>query len=137
LEVLVMFTIRNLGGVSLLLMGSTWIWLTPAFAGRGVSTSGLLWAVTRALCLLTIAGFCVATWGLFARHQWWEVVAQGSAALGAVTLVVYWVAAARGGEPAGTVSWNVFVHVVMIAGLFVLLLVPSLERWVDHHVMSG
>jgi hypothetical protein len=132
-----MFTIRNLGGVSLLLMGSTWLWLTPAFAGRGVSTSGVLWAMTRVLCLLTVVGFCVATWALFARYPWWELAAKGSAAVGAVTLVLYWLAAARGGEPVGTVSWNVFVHVVMITGLFVLLLVPSLERWVDHHVMSG
>jgi hypothetical protein len=131
-----MFTIRNLGGVALLLMGSTWLWLTPAFAGRGVSTSGLLWAVTRVLCLLTIAGFCVATWGLVARHSWWETVALGSAAVGALALPTFAVAAARGGEPAGTVIWNVFVHVLMLAGLFVLLLEPSLERWVDHHVMT-
>jgi hypothetical protein len=137
LEAMLMLTIRYLGGVSLLLMGSTWLWLTPAFAGRGVSTSGVLWAATRALCLLAITGFCLATWGLFARQTWWELVAEGSAALGALTLVTYWVAAVRGGEPAGTASWNVFVHVVMIAGLLVLLLVPSLERWVDHHVMSG
>ena len=103
-----MFTIRNLGGVSLLLMGSTWLWLTPAFAGRGVSTSGVLWAMTRVLCLLTVVGFCVATWALFARYPWWELAAKGSAAVGAVTLVLYWLAAARGGEPVGTVSWNVF-----------------------------
>jgi hypothetical protein len=137
LEVLSMFTLRNLGGVALLLMGSTWLWLTPAFAGSGVSTSGPLWAVTRVLCLLTILGFCVATWGLFARHPWWESVAEGSAAVGAVALVFFWAAAVRGGEPVGTVVWNVFVHVAMIAGLCVLLLIPSLERWVDHHVMSG
>jgi hypothetical protein len=132
-----MFTIRNLGGVALLLMGSTWLWLTPAFAGRGVSTSGLLWAVTRTLCLITIAGFCVATWGLFARHSWWEVVAIGSAAVGALALLTFSIAASRGGEPAGTVAWNVFVHVLMLAGMFVLLLVPSLERWVESHVVSG
>ena len=96
-----MFTIRNLGGVALLLMGSTWLWLTPAFAGRGVATSGVWWAVTRVLCLLTIVGFCVATWALFTRASWWEAVALGSTLLGS------------------------------------LLLVPSLERWVDHHVTSG
>jgi hypothetical protein len=132
-----MFTIRNLGGVALLLMGSTWLWLTPAFAGRGVSTSGLLWAVTRTLCLITIAGFCVATWGLFARHSWWEAVALGSAAVGALALLTFSIAASRGGEPAGTVAWNVFVHVLMLAGMFVLLLVPWLERWVESHVVSG
>jgi len=27
--------------------------------------------------------------------------------------------------------------VIMIAGIFTLLLVPQLESWVQHHVMSG
>lgn len=132
-----MFTVRNAGGVALLLMGSTWLWLTPEFAGRGVATSGVLWSVTRVLCLLTVAGFCVATWGLFARRFLWEAVALGSSVVGVLALVTFWVAASRGGEPAGTVSWNLFVHVAMIAGLLVLLRVPTLERWVDRHVMSG
>jgi hypothetical protein len=35
------------------------------------------------------------------------------------------------------VTWNAFVHVLMIAGVFALLVVPQLERWVSHHVMSG
>ncbi|MFC5730842.1 MULTISPECIES: hypothetical protein [Nocardioides] len=137
LEVMVMFTIRNLGGVALFLAGTTWLWLTPAFAGRDVSTTGLLWASTRVLSLLTVAAFCVATWGLFARHGWWEAVALGSAALGLIALVPFRIAARAGGETAGTVTWNVFVHVVMVAGVFTLLLVPQLERWVDNHVMSG
>ena len=131
-----MFTIRNLGGVALLLMGSTWLWLTPEFAGQGVSTSGVMWAVTRASCLLTIAGFCVATWALFTRHSWWEAAALGSAVVGGFALLTFSVAATRGGEPAGTVIWNVFVHLLMLTGMLVLLLVPPLEQWVDNHVMS-
>ena len=131
-----MFTIRNLGGISLLLAGSTWLWLTPAFAGRGVSTTGALWAITRVLCLLTLAAFCVATWGLFTRHGWWEPVAIASAVLGLVALIPYWLAAHDGGEPLGTVRWNSFVHVLMVAGVLTLLLVPTLERWVSQHVMS-
>ena len=77
------------------------------------------------------------TWGLFARHSWWEAVALGSAVVGAFALVTFGVAGSRGGEPAGTVTWEAFVHVAMLTGLFALLLVPSLERWVDHHVMRG
>ena len=130
-----MFTIRNLGGISLFLAGTTWLWLTPAFATRGVSTSGMAWTVTRALCLLTIGTFCVATWALYARQPWWESMALGSAALGLVALVPYWIAAHGGGEAAGTVTWNAFVHVLMIGGVFVLLLVPELEHWVDRNVM--
>lgn len=132
-----MFTIRNLGGVALFLTGTTWLWLTPAFAGRDVSTSGALWSTTRVLCLLTVAGFCVATFGLFARHGWWELAALSSAVLGLVTLVPFWFAATNGGEAAGAAAWNVLVHVLMIGGIFVLLWVPSLEQWVDRHVMSG
>ena len=132
-----MFTLRTMGGFALLLAGSSWLWLTPAFASRGVSTSGLLWAITNVLCLITTAAFCVATWGLFTRRSWWEAVALGSAALGLIALVAYWVAAYAGGESVGTTTWNVFVHVLMVAGVFALLRVPQLERWVDHHVVSG
>ena len=132
-----MFTIRNVGGVALLLMGSTWLWLTPAFAGPQASTSGVRWRVTNVLSLLTIVGFCVATWGLFTRQAWWETAALGSAAVGSVAVVTFLLSALPGGEPAGAVTWNVFVHVVMLTGVGVLLLVPSLERWVDHHVVSG
>jgi hypothetical protein len=132
-----MFTIRNLGGVALFLAGSTWLWLTPAFASRGVSTSGWVWATTRVLSLLTIALFCVATWALFARHGWWEAVALSAAALGLVAVITFWFAARGGGETTGTVAWNVFVHVVMVAGMTALLLVPPLEHWVDRHVMNG
>jgi hypothetical protein len=134
-EAMIMFTIRNLGGISLFLAGTTWLWLTPAFAARGVSTSGAAWAITRVLSLLTIAVFCVATWGLFARHSWWEAVALGSAIIGLVTLIPYWIAAHGGGEGTGAVTWNAFTHVLMIAGVFALLLVPQLEHWVDRHVM--
>ena len=132
-----MFTIRNLGGVALFLAGTTWLWLTPVFATKGVTTSGLLWSATRVLSLLAIVGFCLATVGLFARQSWWEVAAVSSAVVGLVALVPYWFAGTRGGETTGTVAWNASVHVFMVAGILTLLLVPQLERWVQQHVMSG
>ena len=131
-----MFTIRTMGGFALLLAGSSWLWLTPAFASRGVSTSGVWWAITGVLCLVAVVAFCVATWGLFTRTGWWEMAALGSAALGLIALVPYWFSAHGGGESVGTTAWNVFVHVLMVAGVFVLLMVPQLERWVDAHVRS-
>lgn len=130
-----MFTLRTLGGIALFLAGSSWLWLTPYFATRGVATSGVLWVVTLVLCLLTMVGFFIATWGLFTRQSWWEVIAIGSAGLGLITLVPYWIAAVSGGETVGTTAWNAFVHVLMVAIVFVLLLVPPLERWVDQQVM--
>ena len=132
-----MFTIRNIGGICLLLAGSTWLWLTPEFAGRDVDTSGFMWATSRVLDLVTIAAFCVATWGLFTRHDWWEAVAIGAAVVGLLALIPFWVAASDGGEPFGTVLWNTSIHILMAGGVLVLLLVPSLEHWVSDHVMHG
>ncbi len=62
-----MFSIRNVGGVSLLLFGTTFLWLTPMFAGVDVDTSGVAWAEVGFLAAVTIIGFTVATWGLFRR----------------------------------------------------------------------
>jgi hypothetical protein len=132
-----MFTLRNIGGVALFLAGTTWLWLTPAFAGKGVSTSGVLWSITRTLCFLTIAVFCAATWGLFARTGWWEATAIAGAAIGLVSLVPYGMAATGGGEARGAVVYNASLHVLMAAGVLVLLLVPALESWVNEHVMGN
>lgn len=131
-----MFTLRTLGGVALLMARSSWLWITPTFATRGVNTSGIWWSITMVLALLTVLGFLVATWGLFARWSWWENAALASAALGLVALVPFWFAAIGGGETVGTTAWNVFVHVLMVAGVAVLLLVPPLERWVNQQVMG-
>lgn len=130
-----MFTIRTLGGVALFLFGTTFLWLTPEFASRGISTAGNLWAATRWLALATVLGFTAATWGLFTRMSWWEPLAVASAALGLVVLVPYWIAAHGSGET--TPAFNVAIHAVGSAGVFVLLLVPALERWVSTHVMAG
>jgi hypothetical protein len=63
------------------------------------------------------------------------VVSEAISMFGLVTLIPYWLAAHGGGETTGTATWNAFVHVVVLGGVFVLLLVPQLEQWVDHRVM--
>jgi hypothetical protein len=133
---MVMFTIRNMGGVALFLAATTWLWLTPMFATAGVTTSGFLWSATRALSLLTFVGLCVATVGLFAHQPWWETAAISSAVIGFFALIPYWFAGTQGGETTGTVAWNAMVHLLMVAGIFTLLLVPQLERWVQYHVTT-
>ena len=50
-----MFTVRNLGGVALFLFGTTYLWLTPAFAGPGVPTTGVAWSITQVLVLVTLS----------------------------------------------------------------------------------
>lgn len=67
-----MFTIRNLGGVSLFLFGTAFAWITPEFVTAGLDNTGALWFTVRILALLTAAGFTAATWGLFKATAWWE-----------------------------------------------------------------
>jgi hypothetical protein len=130
-----MFTIRNLGGVALFLFGTTFLWLTPAFASAGVPTTGVAWSVTNVLSLVTIALFTAATWGLFTKAGWWEPVAVVAAVVGFAVLIPYWIAAGHAGEV--NPGFNVAIHALGSAGVLVLLLVPSLERWVDGHVLAG
>jgi hypothetical protein len=130
-----MFTLRNLGGVALLLFGSTFVWLTPEFASRGVSTSSIWWSVTRILALVTVLGFTAATWGLFQRGSWWAPVAIASAILGLLTVVPYLIAAIRSGEI--TPWFTGSISIVGSLAVLTLLLVPGLARWVEGHVMSG
>jgi hypothetical protein len=130
-----MFSIRNIGGVALFLFGTTFVWLTPSFATRGISTKGGWWSATNALALATLAVFTVATWGLFRKNEWWEGAAISAAVLGVLVLIPYWIAADNGGET--TPGFNVAIHVLGDVGVLLLLLVPSLERWVNGHVMTG
>jgi hypothetical protein len=130
-----MFTIRNTGGVALFLFGTTYLWLTPAFASPGVPTTGIAWSITQVLALVTLALFTAATWGLFKKARWWEPLAIVAAVLGFVVLIPYWIAASHAGEV--NPGFTALIHVPGSVGVLVLLLVPSLERWVDGHVIAG
>ena len=129
------FTIRNVGGVALFLLGTAFLWVTPGFATPGVDTSGVWWDVTQVLALATLAGFTVATGGLFARRRWWAPVALTAAALGLFALVPFWIAAQAAGET--TPWWTALVLALGCGGVFLLLLVPRLRAWVDGHVQTG
>jgi hypothetical protein len=134
-EVIRMFTIRNTGGVALFLFGTTYLWLTPAFASPGVPTTGIAWSITQVLALVTLALFTAATWGLFTKARWWEPLAIVAAAVGFVTLIPFWLAASHAGE--ANPAFTVLILAVGNVGVLVLLRVPSLERWVHGHVLAG
>ena len=68
-------------------------------------------------------------------------MSRAARALGPSCTTAAWLTpafASRDVDTSGTLwAWNAFVHVLMVAGVVTLLLVPQLERWVDRHVMSG
>ena len=131
-----MFTIRNLGGLALFLFGTTFLWLTPSFASPGVSTGGgVAWSITQVLALVTLALFTAATWGLFKKAGWWKLLARLAAGIGFVVLIPFWVAASHAGEV--NPAFTVFILALGNVGVLLLLLVPSLEHWVDGHVLAG
>src|SRR5512133_572138 len=126
LEVNAMLTIRNMGGVALFLFGTTYLWLTPMFAGAGISTKGLAWSITNVMAIATIVCFSIATWGLFTKAHWWAMVAIVPAILGLIVLIPYWIAAHNSGE---TTPWfNVLIHAVCAVAVLILLLVPALSN---------
>jgi hypothetical protein len=129
------FSIRNLGGVSLFLFGTTFLWLTPMFAAADVDTAGAAWTAVAFLASVTIIGFTVATLGLFKRTAWWEPLAIACAVTGLVTLVPYWVAAGASGV--ANPVFDVVIHAVGSVGVLLLLRLPRLERWVHGHVATG
>lgn len=130
-----MFTIRTMGGVVLLLFGSTFLWITPEFVTRGLPNTGSWWAVTRVLAPVTVLGIHRRDVGAVPDGRMVEITAMASALLGLVALIPYWVAAHQANE---TTPWfNVLIHALGSAGALVLLLIPSLQRWVDSHVTSA
>ena len=130
-----MFSIRNTGGVSLFLFGTTFLWLTPVYAASGIDTSGAAWVTAGVFATAVIVGFTVATWGLFRRTAWWEQLGTASAIAGLVTLVPYWVAA--DGSGVANPAFDVVIHAAGSAGVLILLHVHQLERWVRGHVLAG
>ena len=130
-----MFSIRNVGGVSLFLFGTTFLWLTPVYAASGIDTSSAAWTTAGVLATVTMIGFTVATWGLFRRTGWWELVAGVSAIAGLVTLVPYWVAADFSGVT--NPAFDVVIHALGSVGVLILLRVPRFEHWVHGHVAAG
>jgi hypothetical protein len=130
-----MFSIRNVGGISLFLFGSTFLWLTPLYAASGIDTGGAVWATAGVFAIVTLIGFTVATWGLFRRTASWESLASVSAVVGLATLVPYWLAADSSGVT--NPAFDVVIHAIGCVGVLILLRVPKLEHWVHGHVAAG
>jgi hypothetical protein len=128
-----LLTWRNVGALGLFLYGTTFLWLTSAFAGTAKPTGGTAWTVTHILVVLTVLGFSVAAWGIYKATSWRERAASGSAIFGFVPLIPYWVAA-HAAVGAANAAQGVAIHAVGNTIVLILLLAPPLKHWIKGQV---
>lgn len=125
-----MFTLRALAAVSLFLFGTTFLWMTAAFAGRTLPPAGLAWSVENVLALLAVVAFSIAAWGLYKDLPWWQATAAVSSVIGLAAVVPYVVGVAGiGGFDDLGVQINLALHVLGSAAVLTLVVVPAASDW--------
>jgi hypothetical protein len=77
--------------------------------------------------------FVGAAWGLYKATTWWRPLAIGGSILGALVLLLWWVAVSSV-DGVTNIAANLALHAIGIAVLLLVLLVPSLGRGVDRRV---
>jgi hypothetical protein len=131
-----MFTFKNLAALAMFLFGTTFVWMTAAFSGQSPTPSGGAWTVEGILALGAVAGFTVASWGMFKGDPWWETMALVSAIVGLVAVIPYGVNVNQmdGGFADPGVQINLAMHLVGSVIILWLVLVPSAEHWFTAHL---
>jgi hypothetical protein len=131
-----MWTFKNLLAVGLFLFGSTFLWMTPAFAGRTPPPTGMAWTLVNVLALAAVAGFTVAAWAVFKQYSWWEPVTLVSAIVGLVTVIPFVVGLMQIGArwvDLG-VQINLWLHLLGSAAAVAVTRLPDLHTWVVHRL---
>lgn len=131
-----MFSFRNVFAVGLLLFGSTFLWMTAAFAGRTPPPEGTAWTIENVLALLAVVGFTAAAWGVWKELGWWEPVAVVSAVVGLIAVVPYAIALGQShiafADPG--VWINLVLHVGGSAVVLAIVVWPFAHEWVTHRL---
>ena len=124
-----MFTFKNWVALGLFVFGTTFLWMTRDFLANPREGTGTLWSTVQVLAFVAIIGFSFAAWLVF-KEASWEPVAIASAVVGLAALVPYVIGVEQlgGGGDAG-VQINIALHVVGVAAVFVLALVPTAHDW--------
>ncbi len=130
-----MFEFKNWMAIGLFLFGSTFLWMTRDFlADRRVGT-GIVWSIVQVLVFVAIAGFAVAAWGVFKEASWWETSALASAIVGVVALIAYGIGIVQVGDQGDAgVQINIAVHVLGLAAVLAVVLLPAVHTWIDKRI---
>jgi hypothetical protein len=131
-----MWTFKNLAAVGLFLFGSTFVWMTPAFAGRTSPPTGMAWTLVNILALTAVAGFTIAAWAVFKQYAWWAPATLTSAVIGVAAVIPFVVGLAQidvGLADLG-VQINLWMHLVGSGAAIAIVLVPDVHTWVVHRL---
>jgi hypothetical protein len=131
-----MWTFKNIFALGLFLFGTTFLWMTPAFAGQTPPPTGTAWTLANALALVAVVGFAIAAWGVFKEYSWWEAAAAVSAVIGLVCVVPFVVGQSQLDIGFGDlgVQINLWMHVLGGVAVIVIALVPAIHDWVEQRL---
>jgi len=124
-----MWTFKNLLAIGVFLFGSTFLWMTPAFAGKTPPPTGAAWTVVNVLALVAVAAFTVTAWAVFKEYSWWWTAAIVSAAVGLLAVIPFVFALRQIDMPLADmgVQINLWMHVLGSALVLSALTVPSIH----------
>lgn len=124
-----MWTFKNVLAIGLFLFGSTFLWMTPAFAGKTPPPTGAAWTVVNVLALVAVAAFTVTAWAVFKEYSWWWTAAIVSAAVGLLAVIPFVFALRQIDMPLADmgVQINLWMHVLGSALVLSALTVPSIH----------
>ena len=126
-----MWTFKNLAALGLFLFGTTFMWMTPAFAGKTPPPKGTAWTLANVTALVALAGFAVAGWAVFKGYSWWESAALPSAIVGLLAVIPFSIGQSRldvGFSNLG-VQINLWLHIVGSALVIAIVLLPAANSW--------
>jgi hypothetical protein len=131
-----MFGFRNVLAVSMFLFGTTFMWMTAAFAGRTPPPRGSAWTVVGVVALVAVAGFSLASWGVWKDLAWWQAAAAASAVVGLAAVVPYVLGLRQAGIGFADlgIGINLAMHLVGSAAVLAIVLVPLARDWVTHRL---
>lgn len=119
---------RTITAVAVFLFGTTFLWLTPAMAGKsGQELSGARWVTVQVLVWAAILGFSAAAWGLYRSLPWWTPVLAVSALAGLAASAVY-ALAVRDVPGVANVASNVLLHAGVSLVLLVVVSTPTVRQ---------
>jgi hypothetical protein len=126
-----MWTFKNLLALGVFLFGTTFLWMTPAFAGT-TPPKGTAWTLANILALAALVGFAIAGWAVFKEYSWWQTAALVSAVVGLMVVIPFIIGQRRldvGFSDLG-VQINLWMHIVGSVVVIAIVLVPAANDWV-------